>query len=310
MTESSRAVVPRRILFPVMGVAVLCLQGCATQAPVGRSSRAPEAEAAVAVAKERAMHLPRIMLLIDEKSLGTIPTAEVESMAVRKLLEQNFTVVDQDMVRAELAKGQKMLKMSGDVRGAAALGLQFGADVVIIGEAVAKPSARRIAESNLRNYQAIATLRAVRTDNSVTIASASEDHSIIGLEDVSGSSKALKGAGDKALDRLIPDVLAAWKAGRGAGEARGVIPVAITVGGMDQMWKVKAVREGLEAMTGKVRGVAQRSYTAGVAVFTVESEVPAEQLSEAIVLSPPRNLKMQVLEVGPGKLSLRAVAAK
>ena len=41
--------------------------------------------------------------------------------------------------------GQQLLKMAGDPRGAAALGLQFGADVVIMGEVVAKPSARRIA---------------------------------------------------------------------------------------------------------------------------------------------------------------------
>jgi hypothetical protein len=310
MSESRLDVVLPLVAGIAVSAVVLSWSGCATQAPVERSARVSVEELkAPAAHKERSLHLPRVMLLIDEKSLGTIPTAEVEALAVSKLLAENVTVVDQDMVRAEIAKGQKMLKMAGDNRGAVALGLQFGADVVIMGEAVAKPSARRIAESNLRTYQAVATLRAVRTDNSMTIASASEDSSIIGLEDVAGSSKALKGAGEKALDALIPELLTAWKEGRAAGAVRGAVPVSITVGGVDQMWKVKAVREGFESLSG-VREVAQRSYTAGVAEFMVEASVPAEQLSEAIVLSPPKGLKMQVLEVGPGKIGLRVVAAR
>ena len=146
------------------------------------------------------------MILVDEKSLGTIPTAEVEAIAIQMLLNSNAQIVDQDMVRANLSKGQQILAMSGDNRGAAALGLQFGADLTIVGEVVAKPSARRIGDSNLRSYQAVATLRAVRTDNSATIASSSEDASVIGLDDVGGSSKALKAAGGKSLAILIPAI--------------------------------------------------------------------------------------------------------
>ena len=54
------------------------------------------------------------------------------------------------MVRSTLARGQQLLQMAGDDRGAAALGLQFGAEVVLVGEAVSKPAATRIADSNLR----------------------------------------------------------------------------------------------------------------------------------------------------------------
>ncbi|MBN1557283.1 MAG: hypothetical protein JW951_03970 [Lentisphaerae bacterium] len=44
--------------------------------------------------------------------------------------------------------------MAGNTRDSAALGLQFGADSVVNGTAVAKPAARRIAGSNLRSYEA------------------------------------------------------------------------------------------------------------------------------------------------------------
>lgn len=312
MKTSSRFLWPRiaagLVLFSLL------LAGCATSsgpyssapARTARPASAPRSAAPAPVVASA--FLPRVMIIVDEKSLGTIATAEVEAMAIKKLIALNIPVVDQDMVRANIARSQQMLLAAGDNRGAAALGTQFGADIVLIGEAVAKPSARRIADTNLRSFQAVATLRAVRTDNSATLAAASEDVTQVGLEDVSGSAKALRGAGEKALDALIPEMLAKWTPG--SGQAIGAFPhrVELTVGGMDQLWKLKALRDSLRSRTAEVRSVAQRSYTAGVAEFSMESSLPPEELAEALVLSPPEGLKLQVLDVGGGRIQARAVA--
>lgn len=304
----------RSFLSSAICAAGLCLlAACQTTAPQGGGYAAPrppparESTKKVARPVKHTSALPRVMLLVDEKSLGTIPTAEVEAMAIQMLLDENVQVVDQDMVQSNLAKGQELLKMAGDDRGAAALGLQFGADVVIIGEVVAKPSARRISDSNLRTYQAVATLRAVRTDNSVTLASASEDASVIGLDDVVGSAKAIKTAGRKSLDRLIPGMLEAWSRSGGK-QAVHRTHVILTVGGVDQMWKLKAIREQLFALNQYADNVVQRSYTSGLAVFELDALVPVEELSEAIVLRPPPDLKIQVLEVGSGNINLKVAA--
>lgn len=251
--------------------------------------------------------LPKVMVIVDEKSLGTISTSEIEALAVKMLAEKQVETVDQDMVQANLQRIQQALKGAGDKRGAAALGREFGADVMLIGEAVVKPSARRIAESNLRAYQAAVTLRAVRTDNSVNLASASEDVSIVALDDVSGSAKALKHAGKKALDGLIPAMLDKWEKTAVPEASVTKIKVEITVGGVDQIWKLQAVREKLRAMKDKVASVAQRSYAQGLAVFRAESLIPSEELAEALVLNPPEGLKIQVVEITPGALNLRVI---
>lgn len=293
---------------------LLLLTGCVTSTgPTSEPIRGPSAplpRPAAAAKPVAPAFLPRVMVIVDEKSLGTIATAEVEAMALKKLITMDIPVVDQDMVRANVARSQQMLTMAGDNRGAAAFGTQFGADVVLIGEAVAKPSARRIADTNLRSYQAVATLRAVRTDNSATLAAASEDVTQVGLEDVSGSAKALRAAGEKALDLLIPEMLAKWTPGNVGGDAANAFPhrVEMTIGGVDQMWKLKAVRDSLRSRTKEVRNVAQRSYTAGVAEFSMESALPPEELAEALVLSPPEGLKLQVLDVGGERIQARAVA--
>jgi len=263
----------------------------------------------IGVTMVSAVDKPRVMLLVDERSLGTIATSEIEAMAIGMLIDDDVPVVDQDMVRANIQKNQKMLKMAGDNRGAAALGLQYGAEVIIVGEAVAKPSARRIAGSNLRTYQAAVTLRAIRTDNSETLASASETASKVGLEDVSGSAKALKSAGQATLSKLIPRMLKRWENAGGSASKRGET-IRITIGGVDKAWKLRAIREQLRGMDDVILNVLQRSYTAGLAIFEVEAVIPSEDLSEKIVLDAPDGLRLQILDVGRGKLELRAVTAR
>lgn len=293
-------------------LALVSLLGCAspapyykpTAAPVRRASAAPQRPAKKIVLPSI---LPRVMIMIDEQSLGTIATAEVESMALRKLLALNVPVVDQDLVRANMARSQHMLQAAGDNRGAAALGAQFGADIVIVGEAVAKPSARRIGDTNLRSYQAVATLRAVRTDTATTLAAVSEDATQVGLEDISGSAKVLRAAGEAALDKLLPDLLAHWTPGASAGRGAYAHRVDITVGGVDQIWKLKALRESLRARDRDLQNVVQRAYTSGMAEFSVESRLPAEELAEELVLAPPEGLRIQVLDIGAGRIQIRAV---
>ena len=284
------------------------LAGCTTRPPAPPPEEAAAPRAPVVV--RQPSRCPRVMMMINEQNLGSIPTMEVEAVASAMLIQQQVPVVDQEFVKANLGKDQQLLKMAGDARGAAALGQQFGADVVIIGEVVAKPSARRIAESSLRTYQAVATLRAVRTDNAATVASFSEDASIVALDDVSGGSKALKAAGRKTLDALVPAMLAAWEKDGGPAAGGRLTRVVLNIGGVDQVWKLKAVRDLLRGLGDKAQNLTQRSYTAGVAVFDLETPLATEDFSEALVLKPPEGLRLQVLNINPGKIDLRALAAQ
>lgn len=249
---------------------------------------------------------PIVMLLIDEKNMGSIPTSEVEAMGMQALLDNNCKTVDQDMLRANIEQRKRMLKMVGDRRGAAALGSQFGADIVISGSAVCKPSARRISDTNIRTYQAIATLRAVRTDNGNILATASESGTGLDVEDVRGGSKALKAAAENCFNKLIPQTLNAWQRGGPSSTTPQPYPfhIQITFGGVDKLWKVKTLREDLKERE-SLSNVVQRNYTAGAVVFEVDSKLAAEELTEAIVLTPPESLKIQALSIDSGKIVMR-----
>ena len=150
--------------------------------------------------------LPKVMVMMDEKALGSVSTSEIETMAVRKLSAKGVETVDQSMVQANLERIQKALRGAGDTRGSAVMGREFGADLMLIGEAVSKPNAAKIGDSNLRSYVASVTFRAVRVDNGVNIASSSETATVIAMDDITGSSKSLRVAGEKALDTLAASV--------------------------------------------------------------------------------------------------------
>ena len=266
--------------------------------------------AAIAAALAAGAATPKVMVMVDEKALGSISTSEIETMAVKMLSEKGVETGDQSMVQANLERIQKALRGAGDSRAAAVMGREFGADVMLIGEAVAKPNAAKIGDSNLRSYMASASFRAVRVDNSVNIASASETATVVAMDDITGSSKALKAAGEKALKTVVPELVKKWENPTAAGTAyEKRREIEITVGGMDQIWKLKETRVRLKNMKKEVESVTQKSYAQGVAIFRVKSFLPAEELAEALVLNPPSDLKVQVVEIHETTLSLRVVEA-
>lgn len=254
--------------------------------------------------------LPKVMVMVDEKALGSISTSEVETMAVKMLGDKGVETVDRNMVQGNLDRIQKAFRGAGDCRAAAALGREFGAEAVLIGEAVAKPNAAKIGDSNLRSYAASVTFRAVRTDNAANVAAVSETATVVALDDINGSSRALKAAGEKALGRLIPDLITKWEKPNAKGTASGGrTSVTITVGGMDQMWKLRETRLRFKGMTKEMESVAQKSYAQGVAVFSATSLLPTEELAEAIVMNPPTDLRVQIVEIRETTISMRVVEA-
>ena len=268
------------------------------------------AAAFVAASLAAGAAMPKVLVMVDEKALGSVSTSEIETMAVSKLAEKGVETVDQSMVQANLERIQKALRGTGDSRASAVLGREFGADVMLIGEAVSKPNATKIGDSNLHSYMASVMFRAVRVDNSVNVASASEYATVIAMDDITGSSKALRAAGEKALDAVIPTLIAKWNSpGDASAAANAKVGIEITVGGMDQVWKLKETRVRLKGMKA-VSGVQQKSYSQGAAIFRVESSIPSEELAEELVLNPPEGLKVQVVEIKPAVLSLRVVEAE
>ncbi len=154
---------------------------------------------------------PRVMTMIVEKGAGTVTSAAgIDSMALPLLMQHNVPTVDPNMVQSNLKKIQASLSQSGDEQGAIEVGLQYGADVILTGQAEAQCIANQIAGSNLKTYQGTVNLRAICTDDARVLAMASATANAIALEDGGGTVKSLQAASRKALEELVPAMLLAW----------------------------------------------------------------------------------------------------
>jgi hypothetical protein len=246
---------------------------------------------------------PRVMVMIDEKNLGAYTTAEAEKVITQHLLAQGVNIVDAEMVRTSIDRDKVLQGMTSGPRAAASLGLQFGAEVIIVGKAVAKGSAEQIQNSTLRSYQAQVSLRAVRTDTAEILGFESGSGAKVHVDDVVGGSKAIMAATEPLIAALLPKILAAWS-GPGASASR---KIQLVIGNVTQIWQVSAIKNLLRKNIRRVEGVVQRNFVSGTAVFEVTYGGDSQVLAEALTMAKPGYFRLKVVGVSPGKLDMKLV---
>jgi hypothetical protein len=115
------------------------------------------------------------MIMIEERNLGTYVVDEAERVITEYLMEMGMEVVDAELIRTNVDRDKALQAMNASPRSAAAVGLQFGADIVLVGKAISKGSAEQIKETAFRSYQASVSIKAIRTDTAEILAVENRD---------------------------------------------------------------------------------------------------------------------------------------
>lgn len=144
--------------------------------------------------------IPKVMVILPEFHIQRrIPDPAAETEINRKLLEFGFEVVDAAMY-ASIANGERFSDASKNPKEAISLGKEFGADIVVYGEAFSELSERSNGQSSCR---ARVEIKAVRTDNaSMLVSNGMEAGGIDNTESVAHKT-ALRNAGGRVADYLI-----------------------------------------------------------------------------------------------------------
>ena len=144
--------------------------------------------------------IPKVMVILPEYHITRrIPDPAAETEINRKLLEFGFEVVDAAMY-ATIANGEKFIDASKNPKEAISLGKQFGADIVVYGEAFSELGNESRGQVSCR---ARAEIKAVRTDNAqMLVSNGLEAGAIDNVESVASKS-ALRNAGGLVADYLI-----------------------------------------------------------------------------------------------------------
>lgn len=246
---------------------------------------------------------PRFMIMIEEKNLGTYMVDEAEKVITEYLMTHGAEVVDAELIKTNIDRDKALQVMNASPRSAAAMGLQFGADVVLVGKAISKGSAEQIKDTSFRSYQASVSLKAIRTDTAEILAMESREAARIHVDDLAGGSLAIREAASPLIRDLLPRMMA--RLGKaGSGEIR---KIQLVIGDVTQVWQVAALKDLLRGKIPGTKEVIQRGFVSGVATFDIHCLSDSQKLAEDLTMADPGPFRLKVLGVTPNKLDMKLV---
>ncbi len=247
--------------------------------------------------------VPRFMIMIEEKNLGTYTVDEAEKVITECLIANGMEVVDAELIKTNVDRDKALQVMNASPRSAAAMGLQFGADVVLVGKAISKGSADQIKDTSFRSYQASVSLKAIRTDTAEILAMENRDAAKIHVDDMAGGTLAIREAATPLIRELLPKLMAKW--GRaGSGDVR---KIQLVIGDVTQIWQLAALKQILRERIPGTKDVVQRGFVSGVATFDIHCQGDSQRLAEELTLANPGPFRLKVLGVTPSKLDMKLV---
>lgn len=233
---------------------------------------------------------PRIMVIIPEQHLRrAIPDPAAETEIIRQLLEAGFRILDPKQVRLALESEVLRRALAGDANAYTALGAEYGADLLVIGEAFSE---------EIGNFQGFVSCRArveirvVRADTGEILAAHGEHASGADLTESAASKKSLANAGGKIAKYLIETLPAKL-----VDLARSV-QISVTDITYSDLRKIERhLRE-----TQLVTNVFTREFVGGTARLDVETSLLPVQLVEMIISW--QDLALEVIGISGNKIEL------
>ena len=242
-------------------------------------------------------HKPRIMVVIPEYRINRrIPDPAGETEIIKRLLEKGFKVVDQHQVCKIRYNDRVRAAIDGNTDLAAKIGLEHGAEVIIIGEAFSEYAGRIY--DTLESCRARMEARAIRVDTGEILAVGAEHAAGLDITRALAGKKAIEKAGHQLVEYLIGQLLAKWSR-----EVTNITSIDLVITGLNYKQFIEFKSLLLESVRG-VRAIHQRSFTNNRAVVEVEIRGDAETLSEEITRTNFKDYKVQITDFSANRLSV------
>ncbi|MBD3307002.1 hypothetical protein GF339_11325 [candidate division KSB3 bacterium] len=250
---------------------------------------------------------PRMMFLIDEEISGlrtagiaSTDMSQAETVLVQAFLQAGFEVVDSATVAQNISRDKALKAISGDTATAAALGQQYGADVIITAKATASVGPN-ILNTSMKTHQAAINAKVIRADTGAILASATQQAKHAHIDDMAGGIAAIEKAATNLADDLIPQILEQW---------RQDVQVATTVQLVISDISFMQLKQMKELLTTHIRGVKevyQRSFQARVAKLDVEIQSTTEALADELVSKEFPGLAFEITGMSENRIDLSII---
>ena len=253
---------------------------------------------------------PKVMVVIEEKVAGVFGTTgwevvgQAESTLASRFMAAGFPVVDPQTVHRNIPRDKAMRLLEGDERAAAVAGLQFGAQILIMGTAISKNAGGKLLGTSMQSLQATVQARAVRSDDARIIATQTAQEAQAHIDEVQGGVLAIQRASETVADALIASIL-----GQEA-SAGGRQQITLVISGLVSYRHLMAVRGYLEGGLKGVQGVQQRQFSQGTAELSVAYAGTAQQIADTLALEKFTGFRLEPTNVSPNRVDLYAVLDK
>ncbi|HEY6098732.1 MAG TPA: hypothetical protein VIW03_04845 [Anaeromyxobacter sp.] len=256
--------------------------------------------------------MPRIFVLVAEQAINatqatgwwqgggnTADLRVMENAFMDRMEKSGFTFVD-----PEVLQGKVKLEAIGadpNLQQARELGVKSGADLVVVGRAVAKP----LGEMQLDNgtfYSAVANVsaRAVRTDTGEIVATAEFTATAgRGFEQTTAGRNAFSEGGRQLARDLFAKVGKVW-----AREQSGARRIAMAVNGVDDYARLAAFKNVLVQSVRGVKDVQERSMENGKAELDVTLAGTSQSFATDLATRKFQGFTVKVRKVTQGAVEV------
>lgn len=251
---------------------------------------------------------PRIAMLVQETILGNAdPTAnKTEIVLIDYFKGKTFAVVDPSAALRFRESQDGMKAMAGDPEAAARLGSALGAEVMIVGNTVAKESdvsgIPAMAKSGMKSASAVVSLKAVNVSTRQIMAAKSTDAPAAHINAHTAGNLAVEKAVKKLMEgkgAFFDALVESWRAGANDGSL-----YQLSIAGVGSFAKVKALKAALQ---GKVSKLEQRAFVKPSLQLDVTAMGSSEDLCEKLdgLLVDGQKLSVESYEGNAIRLQLK-----
>jgi len=152
---------------------------------------------------------PKVMVLVEEAYIDMTPAgmriAETELASL--LASKGFDLVDKAQVEELKNRNQAKLALTGNIAAATSLGLDLGAQYVVIGKALVQDIGEVYPDSGLKSLQASLQLKLIQTNTGLVLGSVVKNGVSVHISSVTGAATALRISAQKAVDEYLLDTI-------------------------------------------------------------------------------------------------------
>ncbi|MBK8465328.1 MAG: hypothetical protein IPL32_05810 [Chloracidobacterium sp.] len=235
----------------------------------------------------------RIMVVIPETHISQrIPDPAGETEIIKRLVAQGFNVIDQSQIAA-IRNREKVLTAINNPQAAAALGVEFRADIIIIGEAFSEFSSR---QGRFVSTRARVEARAIQTDTARILATDGKFGTGLDVAEFVSAKGALRNAGGEWADYFIGQMC---ESSSGSASSTSGVEILISNISWDQL---SQFARNVERIAG-VRKVS-KSMTLNVARLDIQFDGSTEKVADAISSARFGQPRVNIIGVSGNKIEI------